>query len=212
MRRLIVLTYAWGLLSSVPTVVLPQTTNASLEQRIQEDVTAFLSARTSMARAEIATRVATAIVESAASESLESDLATWTGVLVGISDTNAPAVAAAMVRAVGPSHRDEVLAAVALVATSESDNGKAVRNSIIAIPGMERSTAKIVLEHPEQVLPEEKREEIMGMVHALSSIQANWDPVTSRPKRDIFADQDGGERPHERDRATGSAPKTSGGE
>lgn len=212
MRRVIVLIYVLALLTDFSAMVLAQSTNAPLEQQIEADVAAFLSAGTPSARAEIATRVAKAIVESPSSESLESDLATWTGVLVGISGTNAPVVAAAMVRAVGPRYRDVVLAAVALVAPSDSDNGKAVRKAMLGVSGMDQSTAKIALEHPEQVLSEEKQQEIMGMVHTLSSIQANWDPVTSRPKRDIFADQDGGEKPQEREQGTEKAASTSGGE
>ena len=157
----------------VPDVIAPAAIQ-SLERGLRE----FLDAGSSREKALIASRMVRAVALEPDAERVELDLAELTGALIGASGDGAPEVAAALVEAAGTNHGDTVAAAIT-IATSVGENPNAAQ-AIVAIP--------------DSSIDENFRETVLNAARSFKMIQANWDPVQSKPIRDLFMDSDGGEK------------------
>jgi hypothetical protein len=55
------------------------------------------------------------------------------------------------------------------------------------------------MEMPEKSMNENVRQTVLSAARSFKTLQANWDPIQSKPTRDLFMDSDGGEVPCSRD-------------
>lgn len=190
--------YQVGLLvvvwNSTP-LLLADPVDRHLQSVLKTELPAFLSAASPQARADIATRVAGAIVGQPQCDRITPDLAEWTGALLGASGKDAPAVAAALVKAGGTNYAHVVRAAVSLAAPVANVSERLRQDTLEAVAIAKKPVAKTADASLASPFDPELQRTVLDAAKNYKTLRGNWDPVRSAPAKDIFAGRDGGEPP-----------------
>jgi len=168
-------------------------------QSLERNIKDFLGANLLTEKEIIAARVVRIVASQTDDEPVEISLAEIVGSLIGASGDDAPGVAVSIVKAAGVNHRDVVISAIA-VAASLGENPAAVRVAVIkSLPEDQKQAVQAIMEMPEKSMDENIRQTVLSAARSFKKLQANWDPLQSKPTRNLFMDSDGGEVPCSRD-------------
>ena len=164
-------------------------------QSLERSLKDFLSAGSTQEKALIASRIIRVIALDSDAEGVELDLAEATGALIGASGDGAAEVAISIAKAVGAKHSDVVLAAIAIAASVGEDPRAVCAAARGALLEGSKDVSQTTAAQSDRVAGERFRQTVLDAARSSKMIQANWDPVQSKPTQDFFMDSDGGESP-----------------
>ncbi len=178
--------------------VLTLEKTASSAYDFQTGLSSFLSAGSPDEQAKIASQVIQAVVLQRDAERRRADLMEITGALVGASGNGASEIVPAIIKAAGTNGADLVLSAIAIAAPVAQDPAAVRAAALPALPVESKESAREILLNGTEQISSESQQTVLNAAKGFKLIRENWDVDQGKLKRDIFADQDGGETPYPR--------------
>ncbi len=178
--------------------VLTREKTASSAYDFQTGLSSFLSAGSPDEQATIASQIIQAVVLQPDAERRRADLIEVSGALIGASGNGASEIVPAIIKAAGTNGTDLVLSAIA-IAAPVAKNPAAVRAAALqAVPEESKESARLILSNGAERIGSASQQTVLNAAEGFKRIRENWDAEQGKLKRDIFADQDGGETPYPR--------------